>query len=86
MTNDPDQFVGDGPYRFVQAQSGETYALSRSPSWDPASDPLRHAYVDHISIQGGLTAAEVVRMVTAGAADLSLDVPASVRRGIDRSR
>ncbi len=77
VTNDPAQFVGDGPYRFVQAQSGETYALSRSPSWDPASDPLRHAYVDHVSIRGGLKAAAVTQLVAAGGADLSLDVPAS---------
>ena len=77
VTNDPLSFVGDGPYRFIQAQSGETYALSRSPSWDPASDPLRHAYVDHISIRGGLTAAKVLALVRTGGADLSLDVPAT---------
>ncbi len=77
VTNDPAQFVGDGPYRFVPAQSGETYALSRSPSWDPGSDPLRHAYVDHVSIRGGLKAAAVTQLVATGGADLSLDVPAS---------
>ena len=75
VTNDPNQFVGDGPYRFVDAQSGETYALSRSPSWDPGQDPLRRAYIDHVSIRGGLTAAQVTAEVSSGAADLSLDVP-----------
>ncbi len=77
VTNDPLSFVGDGPYRFVSPQAGETYALSRSPSWSPGSDPLRRAYVDHISVRGGMTAAKVTELVRSGAADLSLDVPAS---------
>ncbi|MCW2547611.1 MAG: putative ABC-type transport system, rane component, partial [Mycobacterium sp.] len=75
VTNDPQRFVGDGPYRFIDPQDGETYALSRSPSWDPSGDPLRHAYVDHISVRGGLTAAQVQQRVSEGSADLSLDVP-----------
>jgi peptide/nickel transport system substrate-binding protein len=77
VTNDPQRFVGDGPYRFVQTQGGETYALSRSPSWDPADDLLHRAYVDHISIRGGLSAAQVQQRLRTGGADLSLDVPAS---------
>jgi peptide/nickel transport system substrate-binding protein len=75
VTNAAASFVGDGPYRFIDPHDGETYALSRSPSWDPTADPLRHAYVDHISVRGGLTAAAVQQRLTAGSADLSLDVP-----------
>jgi peptide/nickel transport system substrate-binding protein len=77
VTNDPQVFVGDGPYRFVAPQSGETYALSRNPSWSPGSDPLRHAYVDHVSVRGGMTAAKVTELVQSGGADLALDVPAA---------
>jgi ABC-type transport system substrate-binding protein len=77
VTNDPLNFVGDGPYRFVSPQSGETYALSRNPAWSQGGDPLRHAYVDHISVRGGMTAAKVTDLVRSGGADLSLDVPAS---------
>ncbi|HEX4430118.1 MAG TPA: ABC transporter substrate-binding protein [Frankiaceae bacterium] len=77
VTNDPLNFVGDGPYRFVSPQSGETYALSRNPSWSQGGDPLRRAYVDHISVRGGMTAAKVTDLVRSGGADLSLDVPAS---------
>jgi ABC-type transport system substrate-binding protein len=77
VTDAAQSFVGDGPYRFIDPQDGETYALSRSPSWDPAADPLRHAYVDHISVRGGLTAAEVQQRIAAGSADLSLDAPVS---------
>jgi ABC-type transport system substrate-binding protein len=75
VTNDPLRFVGDGPYRFVQPQAGESYALSRSPSW--GSDPLRRAYVDHVSIRGGLTVAQVGGLIENGGADLTLDVPAA---------
>jgi peptide/nickel transport system substrate-binding protein len=75
VTNNPQTFVGDGPYRFIDPKAGETYALSRNPAWDPAGDPLRHAYVDHISVRGGLQAAQVLQQVSAGSADLSLDVP-----------
>ena len=78
VTNAAARFVGDGPYRFIDPHDGETYALSRSPSWDPTADPLRHAYVDHISVRGGLTAAAVQQRLTAGSADLSLDVPLTV--------
>ncbi len=77
VTNDPLNFVGDGPYRFVSPQAGETYALSRNPSWSQGGDPLRHAYVDHISVRGGMTAAKVTDLVRTGGADLSLDVPAT---------
>ncbi len=77
VTNDPLNFVGDGPYRFVSPQSGETYALSRNPSWSQGGDPLRRAYVDHISVRGGMTVAKVNELVRTGGADLSLDVPAT---------
>lgn len=77
VTNDPLNFVGDGPYRFVSPQAGETYALSRNPSWNQGGDPLRRAYVDHISVRGGMTAAKVTDLVRTGGADLSLDVPVS---------
>ena len=80
VTNDPQTFVGDGPYRFVTPQKGETYALSRNPSWSPGSDPLRHAYVDHVSVRGGMTAAKVADAVQSGGADLALDVPATAQQ------
>ncbi len=74
VTSDPLRFVGDGPYRFVAPEADETYALSRSLSW--ADDPLRRAYVDHVSVRGGLTAAQVRAAIASGDADLSLDVTA----------
>ncbi|HEX4017073.1 MAG TPA: ABC transporter substrate-binding protein [Frankiaceae bacterium] len=77
VTKDPLSFVGDGPYRFVSPQSGETYALSRNPSWSQGGDPLRRAYVDHISVRGGMTAARVTDLVRSGGADLALDVSLS---------
>ena len=66
-----------GPTGSSPRRSGETYALSRNPSWSPGSDPLRRAYVDHVSVRGGMTAAKVTELVQSGGADLSLDVPAT---------
>jgi peptide/nickel transport system substrate-binding protein len=83
VTNDPLSFIGDGPYRFVSPQSGETYALSRNPAWTPGGDPLRRAYVDHVSVRGGMTAAKVVALVQSGGADLSLDVSATAQQASD---
>lgn len=71
------QLVGDGPYRFQAPEAGETYRLTRNPSWDPSSDPLRQALADRVVMRGGLDAAAVSQQITSGAADLSWDVSAS---------
>lgn len=71
LSTDPTALVGDGPYRFGTPDPGEVYRLTRNPAWDPASDPLRQAFVDRVVVRGGLTAAAVVAQVSSGAADLS---------------
>ncbi|HMA46227.1 MAG TPA: ABC transporter substrate-binding protein, partial [Frankiaceae bacterium] len=70
--------VSDGPYRFSDPKPGETARLSRNPVWDPGSDPLRRAYVDHVTLRLGLSAAAVQEQLERGQADMSWDtaVPA----------
>ncbi len=82
---DSQGFVGDGPYHFVEPQGSETYALSRNPNWSPADDPLRNAYVDHVSVHGGYSPAKVLQLVESGGADLSLDVPASAALAAEKA-
>jgi peptide/nickel transport system substrate-binding protein len=76
----PQQFVGDGPYRFADPEPGESYRLSRNPSWDPAGDQVRAALVDRVTFRGGLTPADVQQRLQTNAADLSWDdeTPAEV--------
>jgi peptide/nickel transport system substrate-binding protein len=46
--------------------------LVRNPSWDPATDPLRAAYVDRIELSlGGASDEEIARRVDAGEVDLA---------------
>jgi len=38
--------IASGPYQIEKWTRGEKMTLVRNPSWDPASDPLRHDYPD----------------------------------------
>jgi peptide/nickel transport system substrate-binding protein len=66
------------------ADGAERVVLVRNPSWSPATDPLRHAYVDRIElslfdpIEGDprRRLPEVEQMITGGAIDLIFDWPA----------
>ena len=48
---------------------GESLTLVRNPSWDPATDALRPAYVDRIAIDIGGTLEEASARVDAGEID-----------------
>jgi peptide/nickel transport system substrate-binding protein len=84
--------VGAGPYKLATYIPGETVVLVRNPNWDPATDPLRKAWVDRIQVKFGLTAPAIQRAIDGGTADLSLTshVPqtqvAALRADPERSR
>ena len=84
--------VGAGPYRLTTYIPGETVVLDRNPNWDPATDPLRKAWVDRIQVKFGLTTPAIQRAIDGGKADLSLTshVPqtqvAALRADPERSR
>lgn len=42
--------VASGPYKVQSFKSGKSMALVRNTNWDPATDPIRHQYVDRFDI------------------------------------
>jgi peptide/nickel transport system substrate-binding protein len=65
--------ISNGPYRITHYEPSREISLGRNPAWDPATDPLRKAYVDSIHVVMGLSAQSVQQQLEAGAADLSWD-------------
>jgi peptide/nickel transport system substrate-binding protein len=84
--------VGSGPYTPTTYDPGRLIVLVRNPTWDPATDPLRRAWVDRIRITLNVKIASIQRAIDRGDADLSLDshVPqtqlAALRADPERSR
>jgi ABC-type transport system substrate-binding protein len=64
--------VGTGPYKLATYIPGETVVLDRNPNWDPATDPLRRAWVDRIQVKLNVGVSSVQQAIDSGAADLSL--------------
>jgi peptide/nickel transport system substrate-binding protein len=77
--------VSTGPYMFEGSeqitddtpapgyQPGQSITLVRNPSWDPATDPIRKAYVDQFNISIGGTAEDHQNKVDAGELDVEYD-------------
>jgi peptide/nickel transport system substrate-binding protein len=65
--------VGSGPYTPTTYDPGRLIVLDRNPNWDPATDPLRRAWVDQIQIRLGVESASIQRAIEREEADLSLD-------------
>jgi ABC-type transport system substrate-binding protein len=66
--------LSDGPYEITSYVADKSFALARNPAWDSATDPLRHAYVDKITVTEGLTADSVQQQLEAGTGDMEWDV------------
>jgi peptide/nickel transport system substrate-binding protein len=84
--------VGTGPYTPTTFIPGKTIVLDRNPNWDPATDPLRKAWVDRIQIRFGVSIPSIQQAIEREEADLSLTshVPqariAALRADPERSR
>jgi peptide/nickel transport system substrate-binding protein len=65
--------VGSGPYTPDSYLPQQSIVLVRNPNWDPATDPLRKAWVDRIQIKFGVSTALIQRAIQREEADLSLD-------------
>jgi len=84
--------VGSGPYTPGTYIPRRSVVLVRNRNWDPATDPLRRAWVDRIQVKIGVGIASIQRAIDREEADLSLDshVPqariATLRADPERSR
>src|SRR4029450_10235022 len=64
--------VGTGPYTLDTYIPGETVVLDRNPNWDPATDPLRRAWVDRIEGRLAVSIPSIQQAIEREDADLSL--------------
>jgi peptide/nickel transport system substrate-binding protein len=78
--------ISDGPYKIDSYVATKSIKLSRNPSWDAATDPIRKAYVDNININETLTQDSVQQQLETGtpSADMEFDsfTPASQIPGL----
>jgi peptide/nickel transport system substrate-binding protein len=65
--------VGSGPYTLKSYTPEKSIELIRNSNWDPATDPLRKAWVDKIEMRIGLEPDAIQQAIERGDADLSLD-------------
>jgi ABC-type transport system substrate-binding protein len=65
--------ISDGPYKIVKYDPVKELDLDRNTNWDPSTDSLRAAYVDHIKVTMGQAAEAVQQQIAAGTADMEWD-------------
>jgi peptide/nickel transport system substrate-binding protein len=66
--------LSNGPYAISKYVPTKSFELVRNPAWNPKTDPLRHAYVDKMSVTQGLTQDSVQQQLEAGTGDMEWDV------------
>jgi peptide/nickel transport system substrate-binding protein len=65
--------ISDGPYQITSYISGKSITLSKNPAWRQASDPLRHQYVNKITVTMGIGSSQtMIADLQANTADLGL--------------
>jgi peptide/nickel transport system substrate-binding protein len=62
--------VASGPYQIVNYIPNRGISLSRNPAWDPATDPIRKAYVDSVQINEGVDEESTQQQLEAGIGDM----------------
>jgi peptide/nickel transport system substrate-binding protein len=69
-------FPSDGPYKVDKWVPTKSISYSRNTAWDPASDPVRKAYVDKIVVNETVSQDSIQQQLQTGtpAADLEFDV------------
>jgi ABC-type transport system substrate-binding protein len=65
--------ISDGPYKITGYVANKEIQLARNPAWDAKTDPVRHAYVDRISVTEGIDLNSVQQQIEAGTADMEWD-------------
>jgi peptide/nickel transport system substrate-binding protein len=65
--------VGSGPYTPTTYIPRKLIVLVRNPNWDPATDPLRKAWVDRIQVKLSVPIPSIQQAIEREDADLSLN-------------
>ena len=76
-------FISSGPYTIDEHKPDVKLTLTRNPSWNAKSDPLRKAYVDSIEMTMGVEVDAAMQQVQAGSADMLFDIqpgPANIQQ------
>jgi peptide/nickel transport system substrate-binding protein len=66
--------LSDGPYKITSYTADKSFTLARNPAWKSTTDPLRHAYVNEVTVTEGLNSASVQQQLQAGTGDMEWDV------------
>lgn len=65
--------ISDGPYKIVKYDPVKELDLDRNTNWDPSTDTVRAAYVDHIKVTMGLSSDSIQQQIAAGTGDMEWD-------------
>jgi peptide/nickel transport system substrate-binding protein len=66
--------ISDGPYQISSYIPGKSITLVRNPAWKQSTDPIRHQYVNEITLTDGVTSAQTqLNEMQAGQYDMSDD-------------
>ena len=65
--------ISSGPYQITRYVPNQRVELARNPAWDQSTDPVRHQYVDNITVSEGQDAGPVQQQIQAGTADMQWD-------------
>jgi len=66
--------ISNGPYQIIKYIPNREIQLERNSAWKSSADPIRPAYVNHISITLGIDQQLTQLQIEAGTADLSFDL------------
>lgn len=66
-------FISDGAYTITKYVPAQSIQLTRNPAWKSATDKVRHAYVDNVSIKEGSDEGPVQQQLQTGDIDMEFD-------------
>lgn len=65
--------LSDGPYQVQSWVPTKSITYTRNPAWDPASDPIRKAYVDEIKVNETVTQDSTQQQLETGTATADME-------------
>lgn len=68
-----EKVISTGPYMFESNNLGKDFTLVRNPNWDQATDPIRKALPDKITVQLNVNADDIDNRLLSGDLDVSVE-------------